>query len=66
MTFAFLKFSGKMPVLMLRLKILVRGSAIMSVLIFKNLALSPSRPVALDVSRDCNCLRTNVKVRRGI
>ena len=62
MTFAFLKLSGKKPVLMLKLKIFVKGAAITSALSLKNLALRPSSPVSFDMSRDYSCFLTNAKV----
>ena len=61
-TFAFLKLSGKMPVLILKLKIFVKGAAISSALSLKNLALRPSGPVALVTFRDWSCFLTNASL----
>ena len=46
---------------MLKLMIFMIGSDIAAQPIFKNLALKPSSPVALDGSRASSCFCTNVK-----
>ena len=61
MIFAFLKLSGKIFELMLKLNIFVRGAAIIGELIFKKVALSPSSPVALEGFSEAKCFCTNSK-----
>ena len=63
---AFLKPSGKIPVVMLRFRIFVMGAAIIGALILKNLALRPSSPVAFERSGDSNWPCTNVRETGGI